>query len=114
MIRTTTRWICCIWWNASSHSATFGVVTQIVVNASMPESVRTWLVNQFHGTERDLYVVDGPLALDGLVCLLSLKRPDLLDPPLVPASVTVQDGTTTEPVDWDEADVFSRRFATRT
>jgi len=86
---------------------TFGVVTQIVVDASMPVSVRNWLVNQMHGTERDLYVVDGALALDGLFCLLSLKRPDLLDPPLVPASVTVQDGRATEPIEWDEADVFA-------
>jgi polyphosphate kinase len=86
---------------------TFGVVTQIVVDVSMPEAVRSWLVSQLHATERDLYVVDGPLALEGLVCLLSLERPDLLDPPLVPASVHVMDGTTSEPIDWNEADVFA-------
>jgi polyphosphate kinase len=86
---------------------TFGVVTQIVVDASMPQPVRSWLITQLHATERDLYVVNGPLALEGLVCLLSLQRPDLLDPPLVPASVHVLDGTTSEPVDWNEADIFT-------
>jgi polyphosphate kinase len=86
---------------------TFGVVTQIIVQRSMPEDVRTWLIDQLHATERDLYVVDGPLALEGLFSLLRIDRPDLFDPPLAPASLSVQDGTGPEPVEWAESDVFA-------
>jgi polyphosphate kinase len=86
---------------------TFGVVTQIIVHQSMPEDVRAWLVEQLHATERDLYVVGGPLALEGLVSLLRIERPDLMDPPLAPASVSVHDGPGPDPVEWTEADVFA-------
>ena len=85
---------------------TFGVVTQIIVTGSMPAEVRAWLVEQLHVTERDLYVVDGPLALEGLFTMLKIDRPDLLDPPLVPATVSAQDGISADPVEWAEADVF--------
>jgi polyphosphate kinase len=86
---------------------TFGVVTQIIVSGSMPAEVRNWLVDQLHVTERDLYVVDGPLALEGLFTMLKIDRPDLLDPPLVPATVSTQDGHSADPVEWAEADVFT-------
>ena len=86
---------------------TFGVVTQIIVDSAMPEAVRTWLVGQLHGTERDLYVVDGPLALEGMASLLRVRRPDLFDPPLVPAPVSVPGDRAGESIEWAEADVFA-------
>jgi polyphosphate kinase len=86
---------------------TFGVVTQIIIDTTMPEAVRTWLVEQLHGTERDLYIVDGPLALEGMASLMRVERPDLLDPPLVPATVSVPGDRAGETVEWAEADVFA-------
>ena len=56
-----------------------------MVNESMPEDLRVWLLDQLHASERELYVVDGPLALEGLFALLKLDRPDLKDPTLIPA-----------------------------
>jgi polyphosphate kinase len=85
---------------------TFGVVTQIIVDSSMPADMRSWLVDQLHATERDLYVVNGPLALEGLFSMLKIDRPDLLDPPLAPAPVSAHDDQSIEPIDWSDADVF--------
>ena len=51
---------------------TFGSVVMLLVDTSMPDDVRLWLMDQLHASERDLYVVDGPLALEGLV----RTRPD--------------------------------------
>ncbi|MBA3416342.1 MAG: polyphosphate kinase 1 [Chloroflexia bacterium] len=65
----------------------FGPVVRLMVDASMPEDVREWLVEHLHATDRDLYVVDGPLATEDLFDLVGIDRPDLKDPPFVPAPV---------------------------
>jgi len=65
----------------------FGPVVRLMVGTAMPAEIRDWLVENLHASERDLYVVDGPLALEDLFELTSLDRPDLKDPPLVPATV---------------------------
>lgn len=86
---------------------TFGVVTRLTVDRTMPPDVRDWLLKHLHATERDLYVVDGPLALDGLMSLLRLDRPDLQDRPVIPANVSVTLPDSPEHVDWGDADVFA-------
>ena len=65
----------------------FGPVVRLMVDASAPEDVRDWLVEHLHATDRDLYVVDGPLATEDLFGLVGVDRPDLKDPPFVPAAV---------------------------
>lgn len=85
---------------------TFGAVTQIIVDVTMPTDVRAWLIEQLHASERDLYVVNGPLALEGLSSLLKIDRPDLLDPPLAPAPVRTYHDGSVDPIDWSDADVF--------
>ncbi|MGI8476034.1 MAG: polyphosphate kinase 1 [Thermomicrobiales bacterium] len=88
---------------------TFGSIVQLMVNESMPEDLRVWLLAQLHASERELYVVDGPLALEGLFALLKLDRPDLKDPPLIPAplyrnlDLAVPPGETGA---WGGADIF--------
>ena len=65
----------------------FGPVVRLMVDCSMPDDVRDWLVEQLHATERDLYVVGGPLALQDLVELAAVDRPDLKDAPFAPSPV---------------------------
>ncbi len=65
----------------------FGPVVRLMVDATLPDDDRDWLVDHLHASERDLYVVDGPVALEDLFELTALDRPDLKDPPLVPAPV---------------------------
>ena len=86
---------------------TFGAVTQLIVNDDMPVSIRDWLLEQLHATDRDLYVVSGPLAMEGLFGLARLDRPELLDQPLIPAPVSVQVPGNADAEDWSEADVFA-------
>jgi polyphosphate kinase len=85
---------------------TFGTVTQLIVKGDMPADVRAWLIEQLHASETDLYVVDGPLAMEGLYALTRLDRPDLLDQPLIPGPVLVSLPNTPDKADWTEADVF--------
>jgi polyphosphate kinase len=65
----------------------FGTVVRIDIDSSMPSAVRSWLLEQVHANRRDLYVIDGPLGMENLIELTRLDRPDLMDPPLVPASL---------------------------
>jgi polyphosphate kinase len=65
----------------------FGPVVRLMTDRTMPEDVRQWLIGQLHAGERDHYLVDGPLAVEDLMELTTLNRPDLKDPPLVPALV---------------------------
>ncbi len=84
---------------------TFGPVVRLMVDRSMPEDVRDWLVDHLRASDRDLYVVDGPLAVEDLFELTALERPDLKDPPFAPAPlhavvpVPTADGSPTEPLD---------------
>jgi polyphosphate kinase len=71
----------------SLSQRSFGSVVQVTTDTSMPDDVRRWLIDQLHATERDSYVVDGPLSCDNLLSLMQLDRPELKDPPFVPALV---------------------------
>ena len=66
---------------------TFGPVVTLMVDATLPEDVRAWLVDQLRASDRDLYVVDGPLAAEDLMELTRLDRPDLLHATFAPASL---------------------------
>ncbi|MER3484882.1 MAG: hypothetical protein C4345_01775, partial [Chloroflexota bacterium] len=89
---------------------TFGTVVMLVVSATMPHEVRSWLVDQLHATDRDLYVVDGPLALSGMMELSHLDRPDLKFPTFTPASLAKAlglDSATADTSAWGGADIFA-------
>ncbi len=64
----------------------FGTTVRIDVDASMPKAVRTWLVDQVHGTMMDVYVIDGLLGLEDLFQLTGINRPDLKDVPMEPST----------------------------
>jgi polyphosphate kinase len=88
---------------------TFGSVVKLTVDRSMPEDVRSWLVDQLHATERDLYVVDGPLAPEDLFELTRVDRPDLKDPAFAPAGIGSLLGVSplmAEANAWGISDVF--------
>ncbi len=51
----------------------------------MPQRIRDLLLANLKITPADLYEVDGPLGLADLMALTLIDRPDLKDPPLVPA-----------------------------
>lgn len=72
---------------ASISLRAFGPVVRLMIDTTMPEHVRDWLVEHLGASERDLYVVDGPLGLEDLVELTHLPRPDLKDPTFVPAPI---------------------------
>ena len=87
----------------------FGSVVMLLTDTTMPEEVRQWLAEQLHATQRDLYVVDAPLAAESLFELARLDRPDLKDPPFVPAPlgrlsmpITPED----EAFNWSSNDIF--------
>ena len=88
---------------------TFGAVVQLVCNASMPVKVRVWLADQLHATERDVYVVDGPLAMKGLFDLVKIDRPYLHDPLLIPTQLGIGDiDENVERTYWGTGDIFAR------
>jgi polyphosphate kinase len=65
----------------------FGPVVRLMIDRTMPDDVRDWLVEHLGATDDDLYVVDGPLATEDLWELAAIDRPDLKDPLLTPAPV---------------------------
>jgi polyphosphate kinase len=65
----------------------FGPVVRLMIDRTMPDEVRDWLVEHLGATDDDLYVVDGPLATQDLWELVAIDRPDLKDTPLTPAPV---------------------------
>ncbi|MEJ7901710.1 MAG: polyphosphate kinase 1, partial [Thermomicrobiales bacterium] len=65
----------------------FGPVVRLMIDSKMPSEIRNLLVEQLHASERDLYVIDGPLALEDLYELTTIDRADLKDPPFLPVPV---------------------------
>lgn len=82
---------------------TFGSVVRLMIDTRMPTSVVNWLLSQLGATERELYVTDGPLALEDMMELLRLERPDLKDPPFTPAIF----GRSGEEGAWGRSDIFA-------
>ncbi|MDQ3045154.1 MAG: polyphosphate kinase 1 [Chloroflexota bacterium] len=90
----------------SLSQRTFGSVVRLDIDTTMPEDVRTWLVDQLHTADRDLYLVDGPLAVETLFELQRLDRPDLKDPPFMPAPLFPADDDSA-PDDTEVTDIFA-------
>ncbi len=63
----------------------FGLPVRVDIDTTMPDQVKTWLLEQLHAGTQDLYLIDGPLALQDLFELSRVDRPDLKDPPFTPA-----------------------------
>ncbi|MGH2551851.1 MAG: RNA degradosome polyphosphate kinase, partial [Thermomicrobiales bacterium] len=87
----------------------FGQVVQVVTDRAMPDDVRAWLVDQLHASERDSYVIDGPLGAENMMELMGVDRPDLKDRPYVPAHSDFAGLLGLDPNDPDTAnlDIFS-------
>lgn len=64
----------------------FGSVVRLDTDRTMPRPVRDWLLAQVHATGDEVYVVDGPLALESLMELTRLNRPELKDYVSIPAA----------------------------
>lgn len=81
----------------------FGSVVRVMVDTRMPATVVNWLLAQLGATERELYVTDGPLALEDVMELLRLDRPDLKDPLFLPSTL----GGSPEDGPWGVPDIFA-------
>ncbi len=62
----------------------FGQVVDLAVNPSMPEHIRSLLLNNLEITSNYLTVIDGPLGLVNVMELHNLDRSELKDPPFTP------------------------------
>jgi polyphosphate kinase len=63
----------------------FGSLVGMSVNPSMPETLRDTLAVNLRLAPHEVYTLDGPLGLSGLMSLHALDRPDLKDPPFLAA-----------------------------
>ena len=63
----------------------FGDVARLEVTQAMPPRLRELLVENLLVDPADVYAVPGPLGLSDLMQVWKLDRPDLKDPPLIPA-----------------------------
>ncbi|HEU4384521.1 MAG TPA: polyphosphate kinase 1 [Anaeromyxobacteraceae bacterium] len=63
----------------------FGSVVRLVITPGMEERLRDILIDNLEVDQRDVQVLDAPLALAGLAGLHAVERPDLKYPPFVPA-----------------------------
>ena len=63
----------------------FGDVARLEITTAMPPRVRELLIGNLLLDPHDVYAVPGPLGLSDLMALWKLDRPDLKDPPLIPA-----------------------------
>lgn len=67
----------------------FGEVVRLAVDSAMPDRIAALLLKNLKIGPDDLYTVRGPLGLADLMALLAVDRPDLKDPPHLPAIPTV-------------------------
>lgn len=62
----------------------FGQVVRLTVQASMPQWMRTMLMEHLDVIERDVYELEGPLGLANLFQIAGINRPDLKYPDFSP------------------------------
>jgi polyphosphate kinase len=67
------------------HQRRFASVTRLTVERTMPERIRSLLLENLEVKTEDMYATDPPLGVSGLTGLHDLDRPDLKDAPFVPA-----------------------------
>ncbi len=63
----------------------FGSAVRLEVDAAMPERIRDILVSNLGLAPYQVYTVDAPIGMASLVELTKINRPDLKDPPFLPA-----------------------------
>ncbi|HXZ80057.1 MAG TPA: polyphosphate kinase 1 [Terriglobales bacterium] len=63
----------------------FGDVVRLVVRAEMPAHILKILINNLEVDRKDVYRVKGPLSLSRYKYIAGLDRPELKDPPFLPA-----------------------------
>lgn len=66
----------------------FGLVVDLAVNPSMPQRIRSLLLDNLEISSRDLTVIDGPLGMEAVMELHGIDRPDLKDEPFEPRTPT--------------------------
>jgi len=77
----------------------FGPVVRLNVDHDMPESMMRLLMENLEVDPEDVYSLRPPLAMGSLWALAGLNRPDLKDPPLLPATPPqMRDLKTTEAI----------------
>jgi polyphosphate kinase len=64
----------------------FGSVVRLEVTRTMPERMRQVLVENLEVTPADVFTLEPPLGLSGLMALAAVKRPDLKFPSFVPGT----------------------------
>lgn len=70
----------------------FGQVVRLLITEKMPKNIRAILQDNLRVDNNDVYVLDMPLQLSGLMQLAKLERYDLKDKPFVPVTPTVLRG----------------------
>ena len=60
----------------------FGLPVRLEVSSSMPPEMLEYLIHSLHIEPDDVYKIDGPLDVPGLMQLYGLDRPELKDKPL--------------------------------
>ena len=63
----------------------FGDVARLEITTAMPPRLRETLIENLLLDPQDVYALPGPLGLSDLMDIWKLDRPDLKDPPLIPA-----------------------------
>ncbi|MEW5980380.1 MAG: polyphosphate kinase 1 [Acidobacteriota bacterium] len=63
----------------------FGTVVRVTVNTAMPAEMLEILRSNLEVDPKDIYAVEGPLALSRVMALYNLERPDLKEAPFQPA-----------------------------
>ncbi len=62
----------------------FGSPVRLEISADMPDVLRKYLTESLNLVEEDVYEVEGPLAVQDLMGLYGIDRPDLKDRPFAP------------------------------
>ena len=62
----------------------FGMAVRLEVASTMPEEMVRYITSSLDLTDDDVYKIDGPLNIPGLMALYKLDKPELKDGPLVP------------------------------
>jgi polyphosphate kinase len=63
------------------HRLRFGHAVRLEVSASMPDEMIQYLTESLELTPDDVYVIDGPLHIPGMMTLCDLNQPELRDKP---------------------------------
>jgi polyphosphate kinase len=63
----------------------FGPVVRLTVDANMPQRMVDLLMENLEVGPEDIYPSEPPLGMSDLISMMALNRPDLKDPPFVPA-----------------------------